>query len=47
MRMEIFTYRPAPVVMHYMGFGATIGAEYVDYFLADKVCACDAVVVQK
>jgi hypothetical protein len=37
--MEIFAYRPAPVVMHYMGFGATIGASYVDYFLADLVCA--------
>lgn len=35
--MEIFAYRPAPVVMHYMGFGATIGAGYVDYFLADLV----------
>ena len=35
--MEIFAYRPAPVVMHYMGFGATIGASYVDYFLSDLV----------
>ena len=25
-RMEVFAYGPAPVTMHYMGFGATIGA---------------------
>eukprot|EP00960_Hanusia_phi_P042596 755589-Hanusia_phi.AAC.3 len=24
-RMEIFAYGPAPIVMHYMGFGATTG----------------------
>ena len=35
--MEIFVHRPAPIAMHYMGYGATIGAEYINYFLADKV----------
>ncbi|EKX53831.1 hypothetical protein GUITHDRAFT_132875 [Guillardia theta CCMP2712] len=34
-RMEVFAYAPTPIVMHYMGFGATTGARYIHYFLAD------------
>ena len=38
-RMELLAYNPAPVMMHYMGFGATTGASYVHYFLADTAVA--------
>ena len=35
----IFALRPAPVQVSYMGFHATLGADYIDYLVADKV-AC-------
>ena len=38
-RMELLAYNPAPVIMHYMGFGATTGAEYIHYFLGDTAVA--------
>jgi hypothetical protein len=38
-RMELLAYNPAPIVIHYMGFGATTGATYVHYFLGDTAVA--------
>lgn len=35
-RTGIFTYRPAPVQVNYLGYPATMGAEYIDYIIADK-----------
>jgi predicted O-linked N-acetylglucosamine transferase (SPINDLY family) len=34
-RHEIFALRPAPVAVHYLGYSATIGAEFIDYLVTD------------
>ena len=34
-RSEIFAHRPAPVIIGYLGFPGTSGAEFVDYLIAD------------
>ena len=34
---QIFAMRPAPVQVNYMGFHATLGADYIDYLITDKV----------
>ncbi|KAG6004914.1 hypothetical protein E4U21_000641 [Claviceps maximensis] len=36
-RNEIFAARPAPVQMSFMGFAGTLGAEWCDYLLADRM----------
>ena len=36
-RPGIFTRRPAPVQVHYLGFPGTLGASCIDYFIADPV----------
>lgn len=36
-RMGILARRPAPVQVHYLGYPATTGAAFMDYFLADKI----------
>ncbi|KAI5856648.1 glycosyltransferase family 41 protein [Durotheca rogersii] len=36
-RNEIFAARPAPIQMSFMGFAGTLGAEWCDYILADKI----------
>ncbi len=36
-RLEIAAQRPAPVQVHYLGYPATTGAPFIDYFLADAV----------
>jgi predicted O-linked N-acetylglucosamine transferase (SPINDLY family) len=36
-RMGIFARRPAPVQVNYLGFPATLGADYIDYILADSI----------
>ncbi len=36
-RMPVLARRPAPVQAHYLGFAATTGASYVDYFITDRV----------
>ena len=36
-RLDILSYRPAPVQMTYLGFPGTLGLPYVDYIIADKV----------
>jgi len=38
-RLGVLAHRPAPVQAHYLGYPATTGAEFVDYFLADRVVA--------
>mmetsp|Transcript_9022 Transcript_9022/g.9768 ORF Transcript_9022/g.9768 Transcript_9022/m.9768 type:complete len:755 (-) Transcript_9022:526-2790(-) len=35
-RNEIFALRPAPVQISYMGFCASMGADYIDYMVCDK-----------
>ncbi len=36
-RPQILAARPAPVQVHHLGFPATTGAEFVDYFIADPI----------
>ena len=38
-RIGILAHRPAPVQAHYLGYPATTGASFVDYFVADRVVA--------
>ncbi len=35
-RPGIFSYRAAPVQVNYIGYPGTVGAEYIDYIVADK-----------
>ncbi|MEY4598667.1 MAG: hypothetical protein RLZZ445_1464, partial [Pseudomonadota bacterium] len=34
-RQGVFSYRPSPVQVNYLGFPGTIGADYIDYLIAD------------
>src|SRR5262249_17789982 len=36
-RTNIFAQRAAPVQVNYMGFPGTMGAEYIDYIIADRI----------
>lgn len=35
-RIDIFSYRPAPVQVNYLGYPGTLGTSYFDYILADR-----------
>jgi predicted O-linked N-acetylglucosamine transferase (SPINDLY family) len=35
-RTDVFAARPAPVQMNYLGYPGTMGAEYIDYIVADR-----------
>jgi predicted O-linked N-acetylglucosamine transferase (SPINDLY family) len=34
--LDILAHRPAPVQAHYLGYGLTSGAEFVDYLITDR-----------
>lgn len=36
-RPEMFALRPAPLQINYLGYPATLGAEYVDYIITDSI----------
>ena len=36
-RQTVFSYKPAPIQVNYLGFPGTLGASYIDYIIADKV----------
>jgi predicted O-linked N-acetylglucosamine transferase (SPINDLY family) len=36
-RVELMAYRPAPVQACYLGYPATTGAAFIDYFIGDRV----------
>jgi predicted O-linked N-acetylglucosamine transferase (SPINDLY family) len=36
-RMELMSYRPAPVQAAYLGYPATTGAPFIDYMIGDRV----------
>ena len=38
-RPGIFAHRPAPIQVSYLGFPATMGTQFIDYIIADKVVA--------
>ena len=35
-RVGIFSYRAAPIQVNYLGYPGTMGADYIDYIIADK-----------
>ncbi len=40
-RMNIFSYRVAPIQINYLGFPGSLGADNIDYILADKIIIPD------
>jgi predicted O-linked N-acetylglucosamine transferase (SPINDLY family) len=40
-RFGIFSYRAAPIQVSYLGYPGTMGAEYIDYLIADKTLIPD------
>jgi predicted O-linked N-acetylglucosamine transferase (SPINDLY family) len=38
-RTGIFAHRPAPIQVNYLGYPGTMGADFIDYILADSVVA--------
>ena len=36
-RQGIFSYRASPIQVNYLGFPGTIGTDYIDYIIADKI----------
>ena len=41
-RTAIFAHRPAPLQVNYLGYPGTMGAEYIDYIIADPVLIPEA-----
>jgi predicted O-linked N-acetylglucosamine transferase (SPINDLY family) len=41
-RFGIFSYRAAPVQISYLGYPGTMGADYIDYLIADKIVILEA-----
>jgi predicted O-linked N-acetylglucosamine transferase (SPINDLY family) len=37
LRTDIFSHRAAPIQINYLGYPGTIGAEYIDYIIADPI----------
>ena len=35
-RQGVFAHRPSPIQVNYLGFPGTIGADYIDYIIADR-----------
>jgi protein O-GlcNAc transferase len=35
-RQGVFAFRPSPIQVNYLGFPGTLGAEYMDYLIADE-----------
>ena len=35
-RQTVFSYKPSPIQVNYLGFPGTLGSEYVDYLIADS-----------
>lgn len=38
-RPEILSYRPAPIQVNYLGYPGTMGADFIDYIVADAIVA--------
>jgi predicted O-linked N-acetylglucosamine transferase (SPINDLY family) len=36
-RLGIFSFRAAPIQVSYLGYPGTLGADYIDYLIADKI----------
>ena len=35
-RSDIFNFRPSPIQVNYLGFSGTMGADFIDYIVADR-----------
>ncbi len=35
-RTDVFSYRPVPVQVNYLGYSSTLGLDYIDYIIADR-----------
>src|SRR5262249_43643416 len=40
-RLGILARRPAPIQVHYLGYAGTLGANYIDYIVADSIVVPD------
>jgi predicted O-linked N-acetylglucosamine transferase (SPINDLY family) len=40
-RTDIFQYRPAPIQINYIGYPGTMGADFIDYLMADRTLIPD------
>jgi predicted O-linked N-acetylglucosamine transferase (SPINDLY family) len=40
-RAEIFVHRPAPIQASYLGYPGTMGGDFIDYIIADKIVLPD------
>lgn len=38
-RQDSFALRPAPMQVHFMGFCGSMGADYIDYMITDKIAS--------
>lgn len=38
-RLGVASFKPSPIQMHYLGFPGTLGADFVDYMIVDKIIA--------
>lgn len=36
-RTDLFSLRPAPLQVSYMGFCSSMGADFIDYIVTDKI----------
>ena len=41
-RTDIFARRSAPIQVNYLGYPGTMGAEYIDYIIADRIVIPEA-----
>ncbi len=41
-RQDVFAHRPSPIQVNYLGFPGTLGAEYLDYLIADETVIPEA-----
>jgi predicted O-linked N-acetylglucosamine transferase (SPINDLY family) len=42
LRQQVFSCKPAPIQVNYLGFPGTIGIKYMDYIIADKIVIPEA-----
>ena len=40
-RTNVFSSRPAPIQVNYLGYPGTMGASYIDYIIADQTVIPD------
>jgi protein O-GlcNAc transferase len=40
-RTQVLAYRPSPIQVNYLGYPGTMGAEYIDYIIADHIVIPD------